>query len=87
MAYYINYISIYIVLTILAYFSRKIQTSRVNNSKILGIQNVKFSGYYFHMNTNIWRDFEICISVPLSLSFFNFEKQLAQFRRKIFKNQ
>ena len=38
----------------------------MNNSKILRIQNVKFSGYYFHINTNIWRDFEICISVPLN---------------------
>ena len=52
-----------------AYFLRKIQNLRVNNSKILRIQNVKFSGYYFHMNTNIWRDFEICISVPLKDSF------------------
>ena len=44
---------------------RKIQTLRANNSRILRIQNAKFSGYYFHMNTNIWRDFQICISVPL----------------------
>ena len=29
------------------------------------IQNAKFSGYYFYMNTNLWRDFQICISVPL----------------------
>ena len=39
----------------------------MNNSRILRIQNVKFSRYYFYMNTNIWRYFEICISVPLSL--------------------
>ena len=44
---------------------RKIQTLRVNNSRILRIQNATFSGYHFYMNTNIWRDFQICISVPL----------------------
>ena len=38
----------------------------MNNSRILRIQNVKFSGYYFYVNTNIQRDFEICISVPLN---------------------
>ena len=27
----------------------------------------KFSGYYFYMNRDIWRDFQICISVPLSI--------------------
>ena len=31
------------------------------------IKNAKFSGYYFDMNLNIWGDFQICISVPLSL--------------------
>ena len=30
------------------------------------IQNAKFSGYYFYMHANIWRDFQICISVPLT---------------------
>ena len=29
------------------------------------IKNAKFSGYYFDMNLNIWRDFQICFSVPL----------------------
>ena len=29
------------------------------------IKNAKFSGYYFHMNLNVWGDFQICISVPL----------------------
>ena len=47
-----------------AYFSRKIQTLRANNLRILS-QNGKFSGYHFYMNTNIWRDFQICIIVPL----------------------
>ena len=48
-----------------AYFLRKLQTFRANNFIILRIQNAKFSGYYFHRNTNIWRDFQICISVSL----------------------
>ena len=38
----------------------------MNKWRILRIQNAKFSGYHFYMNTNIWRDFQICISVPLS---------------------
>ena len=29
------------------------------------IKNAKFSGYYIFINTNISRDFQICISVPL----------------------
>ena len=33
---------------------KKIQTLRVNNSRILTVKNVKFSGYYFYMNANIW---------------------------------
>ena len=45
---------------------------RVNNSRILRIQNVKFSRYYFYMNTNMWRYLEICISVPLSLQTKSF---------------
>ena len=24
------------------------------------------SGYYFYMNTNLWNEFQVCISVPLS---------------------
>ena len=35
-----------------------LQTLWVNNLRILGIRNVKFSGYYFYMNTNMntsWR--------------------------------
>ena len=43
---------------------RRFQTSRVNNSIILRIKNMKLSGYCFHMNTNISGDFQICISVP-----------------------
>ena len=45
---------------------KKIQVLQVNNSIILRIKNAKFSCYYFYMNLNIWGDFKICISVPLS---------------------
>ena len=31
----------------IAYFLRNLQTSRVNNSRILRIKNAKFSGYCF----------------------------------------
>ena len=48
-----------------AYFLRKIQTLLVNNSKILRTKKTKFSGYYFNLKTNIWEDFQICISVLL----------------------
>ena len=53
------------MLKISLFFLRKTQTLRVNNSRILMIKNAKFSGYYFYMNQNISRDFQICISVPL----------------------
>ena len=36
----------------LAYFLRKIQTSRVNNSRVLTIKNAKLSEYWFYMNLN-----------------------------------
>ena len=42
-----------------AYFLRKIQNLRVNNSRIFGIKNAKISGY-------IYRDLQIYISIPLS---------------------
>ena len=42
------------------------QTLRVNNLGTLRIKNAKFSGYYYYMNMNIWRSFQIYISVPLS---------------------
>ena len=44
---------------------------RANNLRILWIQNAKISGYYFHMNTNIRRGFQICISVPIIAFFQN----------------
>ena len=46
-------------------FTHYLQTSRANNSRILMIKNANFSGYCFYMNTNVWVDFQICISVPL----------------------
>ena len=51
-----------------AYFLRNLQTSRINNSRILKIRNAKFSGYGFYMNTNIQLDFQICISVMISFT-------------------
>ena len=39
----------------------------MNNSRILTIKNAKFSWYYFYRNLTIWGDFQICISVPLSI--------------------
>ena len=50
-------------------FLRKMQTLRVNNSRIVWIKNAKFLEYYFFMNTNIEENFQICISVPLKKSF------------------
>ena len=49
----------------IAYFLKKIQTSREHNSRILKAKNAKFSGYCFYMNPNIWGNFQICISAPL----------------------
>ena len=48
---------------------------RGNNSRILTVKNAKFSGHYFYMNSNIWCDFQICITVPLTLkiSVTNFQ--------------
>ena len=47
----------------LANFLRNLQTSRINNSRILRIKNAKFSGHCFFMN--VLGYFKICISVPL----------------------
>ena len=51
----------------LAYFLRNLEISRANNSRILRTKNAKFSGYCFYVNTNIYWDFETCISVPLNI--------------------
>ena len=45
-------------------FLRNSQTSRANNFRILRIKNAKFLGYWFYVNSNIYGDFQICISVP-----------------------
>ena len=47
------------------FYLRKIRTLRANNSTTLRIQNATFSECCFYMNTNLWRDFRIYISVPL----------------------
>ena len=44
---------------------RNLQTSRANNSRILRIENAKFLGYYFYINTNVQGDFQSCVSVLL----------------------
>ena len=49
----------------LANLLRNLQTSRANNSRIHKISTPKFPGYCFYINTNIYEDFQICISVPL----------------------
>ena len=54
----------------------KIQTLRVNNSRILTIKIAKFSGYYVYMNLNIWEDFQIlhqCTFKVLLLVVFSVE--------------
>ena len=45
---------------------KNMQISQINNSRILRIKNAKFSGYFFYMISNIQRDFQIWISVPLN---------------------
>ena len=39
--------------------------------RILRIKNAKLSRYCFYTNTNIYGDFQICISVPLSCNANN----------------
>ena len=41
------------------------------SSRILRIKNAKFLEYCFYVNTSIYRDFQICISVPLRHKKFN----------------
>ena len=42
---------------------KKFTNFTVNNSKIVGINNVKILGYYFYMKTNIKEDFQTCICI------------------------
>ena len=61
------------------------------------IKNVKFSGYYFYLNMNVWGNFQICISVPLNWFDFLLEsikkkigyrdKQLNVIRRSVSTSQ
>ena len=61
-----------------AYFLRKIQTLRVNNSIILRIKNVKISGYLFSdepehtMKLTAFCIFHTCLGQKLSLESFQF---------------
>ena len=48
---------------------KKEQTFRVKKSRIPGTKNTKFSEYYFYLNTNMYEDFQICISVPLNMRY------------------
>ena len=52
----------------LAYFLRNLQTSRANNSRVLRVKNAKFSRCCFYMNTNIYENFQVCISVPINMT-------------------
>ena len=45
--------------------NQPILTPRGNNSRILRIRNARFSGYCFHVITNIQVDSQICVSVSL----------------------
>ena len=44
------------------YFLGKIQTLRVNNSRIIRVKNAKISGSCFYRNWNIKGDFQIYMS-------------------------
>ena len=48
---------------------KKLQTSRTNNLIILRIKNATFSVYCFHMNANIYWDFQSGICVPLTSNY------------------
>ena len=53
----------------------------MNNSRIPRTKNAKFSEYHFYLKTNIYRDFQICISVPLNVELS--DHQLIFCTRKI----
>ena len=56
------------------------QTLQVNNSRIPRTTNAKFSEYHFYLNANIYRDFQVCISVPLNIRL-NFSVVLIQMKK------
>ena len=74
-----------------SYLLRNLQTSRVNNSRILRVKKTKFSRYYFYMNKKKQEDFQICTSVPLTLLgeiFTSVNKpRLRYFTRILIKNR
>ena len=49
---------------------KRFKTLRSHNLRILRITNAKFSEHCFYINTNIYGDFQICISVHLNCSRF-----------------
>ena len=65
--YFLKYAYVQYVRSLFNYSGtvRNLQTSRTNNSRTLWTKNPKYSGYYFYMNTNIYRDFQVCISALL----------------------
>ena len=52
-----------------------------NNSIIIRIKNAKFSDYCFYMNTNIYGNFQICISVPLRNIYCTFKKNYLHIKK------
>ena len=50
------------------------------------IKNANFQGNYFYMNRNIFGDFQICISVPLSQSATRETTRIQKFLYKINKS-
>ena len=61
------------------FVNKYFQTLQVFNLGFPMIKNGKFSGYYFYVNTNIWGDFQICISAPLSLTAGHIHKYQTHF--------
>ena len=47
------------------------QTTRINNSRILWVKDRKFSVYCFYMKPEYILKFSNCISVPLTRKYFN----------------
>ena len=55
----------------------------VNKSRMHANKNKKLSGYFFFMNLNIGRDFQICISVPLNSIKHKFLGNMVFYDKKI----
>ena len=63
-------------------FLEKQKLYRRITREFLRIQNAKFSGQYFYTNTNIWRDFQIWINVPLINKTFS-HRLFAEQKRQV----